>query len=114
MQHGHNGSRARWLQLQSGGAALKEGRPLVLVPRETPLSEIHLENMLELTRMGAICLPAMPGFYHHPQSIDDLIQHLIGKLFDRLGLEYQAGARWAGLQEPTEESTQFSEGAGSP
>lgn len=101
--------------------ALKEGRPLVLVPRETPLSEIHLENMLGLTRMGAICLPAMPGFYHHPESIDDLIQHLMGKLFDRLGLEYQAGARWAGLQEPTEESTtdlteessQFPEGAGS-
>jgi len=78
--------------------ALKERRRLVLVPRETPLSEIHLENMLKLTRMGAVVLPAMPGFYHRPQSIDDLVDHVVGKLLDALGLEHTVGARWKGLE----------------
>ena len=84
--------------------ALKEGRPLVLIPRETPLSVIHLENMLDLTRMGAICLPAMPGFYHHPKSIEDLVNFVVGKIFDRLGIESQSGSRWTGLADPPEET----------
>jgi len=78
--------------------ALKERRRLVLLPRETPLSEIHLENMLKLVRMGAVVLPAMPGFYHRPQSIEDLVDHVVGKLLDILGLEHGVGARWTGLE----------------
>ncbi len=56
---------------------LKERRPLILVPRETPLSQIHLENMLSVTRAGALVLPAMPGWYHRPQSLDDLIEFVV-------------------------------------
>ncbi len=80
--------------------ALKEGRRLVLVPRETPMSAIHLENLLDLTRMGAICLPAMPGFYHHPKTLEDLVDHVVGKVLDRLSVEHRRGARWKGLDEP--------------
>jgi 4-hydroxy-3-polyprenylbenzoate decarboxylase len=83
--------------------ALKEGRRLVLVPRETPLSEIHLENLLRLARMGAIVLPAMPGWYHRPRSLDDLVGHLVGKILDRLGVEHAIGARWEGPREPAPE-----------
>ena len=83
--------------------ALKEGRRLLVVPRETPLSALHLENMLRLAQLGAILLPAMPGFYHAPQSIADLVDHVVGKMLDRLGLEHELGARWGGLSEPTPE-----------
>lgn len=83
---------------------LKEDRPLVIVPRETPVSEVHLENLLRLKRLGAIILPAMPGFYHRPQSIDDLLDHVVGKVLDRLGVPNDVGARWAGLDEPQAEA----------
>jgi 4-hydroxy-3-polyprenylbenzoate decarboxylase len=85
---------------RAADVALKEGRPLVLVPRETPLSQIHLENLLRLARMGAIVLPAAPGFYHRPRSIEDLVDHVVGKVLDRLGLAHTRGARWEGLAEP--------------
>lgn len=85
---------------RAADVALKEGRRLLLMPRETPLSEIHLENMLRAVRLGAICLPCMPGFYHLPESIDDLVGHVVGKALDRLGVEQNVGARWAGLPEP--------------
>ena len=88
---------------RAADVALKEGRMLVLVPRETPLSEIHLENMLRLARMGAVVLPAMPGFYHHPRSIDDLVGHVVGKILDRLGVSNALGARWQGALEPPDE-----------
>lgn len=81
---------------RAADVALKEGRPLVLVPRETPLSEIHLENLLRMARLGAVVLPAMPGFYHHPKSVDELVDHVVGKLLDRLGVEHALGARWKG------------------
>lgn len=88
---------------RAADVALKEGRRLVLVPRETPLSEIHLENMLQLARMGAIVLPAMPGFYHHPQRLEDLVHHVVGKVLDRLGVVHALGARWKGdLRPPTD------------
>jgi len=84
--------------------ALKEGRRLVLVPRETPLSQIHLENMARLASMGAIILPAMPGFYHGPESIEDLVGHVVGKIHDRVGVEHAVSSRWSGLDEPPEEA----------
>lgn len=84
--------------------ALKEGRKLVLVPRETPLSQIHLENMARLASMGAVILPAMPGFYHGPRSVEDLVDHVVGKILDSLGVEHGVGARWSGLEEPPAET----------
>lgn len=88
---------------RAADVALKEKRQLILVPRETPLSEIHLENMLRLSRMGAVVLPAMPGFYHGPNSIDDLVEHVVGKLLDTLGLKHELGARWKGIESPAED-----------
>jgi 4-hydroxy-3-polyprenylbenzoate decarboxylase len=73
---------------------LKERRTLVLVPRETPLSEIHLENMLRLARMGVRMIPAMPAFYHGPQSIDDLVSFVVGKVLDALDIEHALFTRW--------------------
>ncbi|RJQ42776.1 MAG: UbiX family flavin prenyltransferase [Gaiellales bacterium] len=75
---------------------LKEGRPLVLVPRETPLSAIHLENMLRVKRAGAAIVPAMPGFYQRPESIDDLVDFNSGKVLDVLGIRHELFNRWDG------------------
>ena len=88
---------------RAADVALKEGRKLLLVPRETPLSVVHLENMLRLARLGAIVLPAMPGFYHRPKTRQDLVDHVVGKILDRLGVENAVGARWKGLDQPDEE-----------
>jgi 4-hydroxy-3-polyprenylbenzoate decarboxylase len=74
--------------------ALKEGRSLVVVPRETPLSVLHLENMLKLARLGATVLPAMPGFYHRPASVGDLVDFVVAKVLDRLGVEHELVRRW--------------------
>lgn len=74
--------------------ALKEGRPLLLTPRETPLSLIHLRNLTRLAEAGAIILPACPAFYHRPQTIEELVGHIVQKIFDRLGLDYPAATRW--------------------
>ena len=98
---------------RAADVALKEGRTLIVVPRETPLSELHLENMLKLARLGAVVLPAAPGFYHHPRTIDDLVDHVVGKILDRLGLEHAVGARWSGrLDPPDEPGTQAPRGEG--
>jgi len=86
---------------RAADVALKERRTLVLVPRETPLSEIHLENMLRLARMGATVLPAMPGFYHRPERLEHLVEHVVGKILDRLRVEHAVGARWRGTEPPT-------------
>jgi 4-hydroxy-3-polyprenylbenzoate decarboxylase len=75
---------------------LKERRQLILAPRETPLSRIHLRNMLTVTEAGAEVLPAMPGFYHHPKSVDDLVDFIVGRILDRLGLESALVKRWRG------------------
>ncbi len=88
---------------RAADVAIKEGRPLLLMPRETPLSEIHLENMLRLARLGATVLPCAPGFYHRPKTIDDLVGHVVGKALDRLGVEHSVGARWSGIEGPPEE-----------
>jgi len=73
---------------------LKEGRPLVLVPRETPLSAIHLENMLKLARLGVAIIPPLPGFYSRPQTIDDIVDFSVGKVLDRLGVAHKLFKRW--------------------
>ncbi|WP_063795240.1 UbiX family flavin prenyltransferase [Streptomyces silaceus] len=95
------GIRAGYADGLVGRAAdvvLKEGRPLVLVPRETPLNEIHLENMLGLARMGARIVPPMPAFYHRPRTIDDLVDHLVVRILDQLGVPAPGEHRWTGMR----------------
>lgn len=75
---------------------LKEGRRLILVPRETPLSTIHLSNMAELSRQGVRIVPAMPGFYHQPATIDDLVNMMVMKVLDQMGLHLDLVKRWQG------------------
>lgn len=75
---------------------LKEKRKLVLVPRETPLSAIHLQNMLTLAHAGALILPANPGFYHRPQTMDDLVDFVVARILDHLGIAHGLMARWGG------------------
>ena len=79
---------------------LKERRKLILVPRETPLSLIHLENMVKVTRAGAVVLPAMPGWYHRPRQLDDLIDFVVARICDQLGIpQPPASTRWGGSPE---------------
>lgn len=73
---------------------IKENRKLVLVPRESPFSALHLENMLKLARLGAVILPANPGFYHHPQRIEDLIDFIVARILDQLGMPNDLVPRW--------------------
>lgn len=79
---------------RAADVALKERRQLILVPRETPYSEIHLENMLKLTRMGALVLPASPGFYQRPRQLADLIDFIVARILDQLGLPQALLPRW--------------------
>lgn len=78
---------------------LKERRPLVLVVRETPFSLIHLRNLTQLAEAGAVVMPASPGFYHQPKSIEELVDHLVARMFDRLGIDNELFRRWSGLGE---------------
>jgi 4-hydroxy-3-polyprenylbenzoate decarboxylase len=79
---------------RAGDVALKERRQLILVPREAPYSEIHLDNMLRLTRMGATIIPASPGFYHKPACIEDLVDFIVARLLDHLGFSQDLMPRW--------------------
>ena len=79
---------------RNADVSIKEGRKLVLVVREMPLSPIHLENMLKLARLGVVILPAAPGFYHKPETVDDLVNHVVGKVLDTLGVESNLFRRW--------------------
>lgn len=79
---------------RAADVALKERRRLILVPRETPLSAIHLEHMLNLTRMGAVILPAAPGFYHKPERVEDLVDFIVARILNQLGIEHRLLPRW--------------------
>jgi flavin prenyltransferase len=91
---------------------LKERRKLLLAPREAPLSDIHLENMLKLSRMGVIICPPMPGFYQRPDTIDDLVNHSVVRLLDQFGIHLDAPGRWGeafalGMASRPEDSEEF-------
>ncbi|MEC9277551.1 MAG: UbiX family flavin prenyltransferase, partial [Pseudomonadota bacterium] len=79
---------------RAADVVLKERGQLILVPREMPLSSIHLENMLKLSQMGATIMPAAPGFYHNPKTIDDLVDFVVARILDHLGIEQSLVARW--------------------
>jgi 4-hydroxy-3-polyprenylbenzoate decarboxylase len=85
---------------RAADVVLKERRRLVLVPRETPYSMIHLENMLRLTRAGAVVLPASPGFYHRPQRVEDLVDFVVGRILSHLDLPHTIGPRWHSGEPP--------------
>lgn len=84
---------------RAADVTIKEGRRLILVPRETPLSVIHLENMLKLARLGAVILPPAPGFYTHPQSVDDMVDFIVARILDQLGVDHALLPRWGETQE---------------
>lgn len=90
----HGSSRS--LVERAADVALKERRRLIVVPRETPLSLIHLENLAQITRAGATVIPAAPGFYHQPQSIADLVDFMVARILDHLDVEHMLGQRWSG------------------
>ncbi|WP_426076222.1 non-oxidative hydroxyarylic acid decarboxylases subunit B [Janthinobacterium sp. PSPC3-1] len=82
---------------RAADVTLKEQRKLVLVPRESPLSVIHLENMLALARAGVLMLPPMPAFYNNPASVDDIIDHTVARILDQFGLDHDLAKRWNGI-----------------
>ncbi len=82
---------------RAADVTLKERRRLVLVPREAPLSEIHLDNMLVLARMGAVIMPPMPAFYNRPQTVDDIIKHISDRVLDQLNIPAPDATRWGGI-----------------
>jgi 4-hydroxy-3-polyprenylbenzoate decarboxylase len=79
---------------RAADVALKERRQLIMVPREAPYSEIHLEHMLKLTRMGVVMIPASPGFYNRPESVEDMIDFVVARILNQLGIEQQLLPRW--------------------
>jgi 4-hydroxy-3-polyprenylbenzoate decarboxylase len=87
---------------RAADVTLKEGRKLVMVPRETPFSTIHLENLLRLSNAGATILPAAPGFYHRPECIEDLVDHLCYRILDQFDLPHSKKTQWTGKE--TEEN----------
>ncbi len=84
---------------RAADVVLKERRRLVLVPRETPLSEVHIENMLKLSRMGVAMLPPMPAFYNHPRSVEDIVDHIVARVLDQFGIAAPFAKRWDGRME---------------
>jgi 4-hydroxy-3-polyprenylbenzoate decarboxylase len=81
---------------RAADVVLKERRKLVVVLREAPLSDIHLENMLKLSRAGAVILPPMPAFYNHPRTVDDVVDHTVARILDQFGIEMPGAVRWSG------------------
>lgn len=91
---------SRSLVERAADVTLKERRRLIVVPRETPYSDIHLENLLRLTRAGALVLPASPGFYHRPTRIDELVDFVVARILDHLDVSHEVGRRWGGDPAP--------------
>jgi len=91
--HGHGDN----LLHRAADVILKERRKLVLVVRETPVSDIHLENMLKLSRMGVVILPPVPAFYNHPRTVDDIVNHLVIRILDQFDIHLETGNRWDGV-----------------
>lgn len=91
---------AEGLIARAADVTLKERRRMVLVPRETPLSEIHLENMLALARMGVSIVPPMPAFYNRPATVDDIVGHIVARVLDQFGIETAGAQRWDGFPRP--------------
>jgi 4-hydroxy-3-polyprenylbenzoate decarboxylase len=91
---------SRSLVERAADVALKERRKLILVPRETPLSAVHLQNMLRATRAGAVVLPAAPGFYHRPTSVDDLVSFVVARVLDQLEVDHDLTRRWSSGARP--------------
>jgi flavin prenyltransferase len=87
---------SRSLIERSADVTLKERRPLILVPRETPLSLVHLRNLVAVTEAGAVVLPAAPGFYHRPTHVSELVDFVVQRVLDHLGLDIEIGKRWSG------------------
>ena len=81
---------------RAAGVCIKEQRKLVLVPRETPLSKIHLDNMSKVADAGGIILPAMPGFYHRPKTMEEMVNHVVGKVLDQFNIKHDLFKRWGG------------------
>lgn len=94
------GGSSRNLIERAADVMLKERRPLILVPRETPFSIIHLENLLRVARAGATVLPANPGFYHKPRRIEELVDFVVARILDHLQVAHALAPRWAGENEP--------------
>jgi len=92
-----NGVSSNLLE-RAAEVCLKEGRTIVLMPRETPLSAISLENMLKLSRVGVRIMPASPGFYHKPKSVDDLVDFMVGRALDSFGIENDLCEKWGGIK----------------
>jgi len=88
-----NGASDNLLE-RAADVMLKEQRKLILVVRETPFSAIHLENMLKLARLGVVVMPAAPGFYHQPQSVEEIVDFMVARVLDHLGVEHELGPRW--------------------
>jgi len=84
------------LVTRSALVALKERRPLIVVPREAPYATVHLENMTKLSNWGVVVMPASPGFYHNPKSIDDLVDFVVARILDQMDIEHTLGKRWTG------------------
>lgn len=102
------------LVARAADVTIKERKPLVLVTREMPLSEIHLENMLALARMGVVIAPPVPAFYHRPASIGDIVDHTVARVLDQLGLELPGASRWQGPGHRAAPPPQPPQGGGLP
>ena len=96
-----NGASDNLLE-RAADVMLKEQRKLILVVRETPFSAIHLENMLKLARLGVVVMPAAPGFYHQPKSVEEIVDFMVARVLDHLGVEHELGPRWGGAADIVE------------